>query len=67
MHYFPYMIRQTQVLLDRDKPQRLSFEVSFLNKTTADPSWPWNGHVERQPQAILPHSDSQRTELPHLG
>ncbi|GFR32613.1 hypothetical protein TNCT_212531 [Trichonephila clavata] len=30
------MIRQTQELLDRDKPQRLSFEVSFLNRMTVD-------------------------------
>lgn len=42
MHYFPYKIHHTQQLLDRDKPQRLSFAVSFLNRMTVDLSWPWN-------------------------
>ncbi|GFU39748.1 transposable element tc3 transposase [Trichonephila clavipes] len=42
MHYFPYKICHTQELLDRDKLQRLSFAVNFLNRMTVDLSWPWN-------------------------
>ncbi|GFS67843.1 uncharacterized protein TNCV_2295081 [Trichonephila clavipes] len=42
MHYFPSKIRHTQELLDRDKPQRLSFAVNFLNRMTVDLPWPWN-------------------------
>ncbi|GFR04582.1 uncharacterized protein TNCT_353201 [Trichonephila clavata] len=41
MHY-PYKMRHTQELLDKDKTRRLSFEISFLNKMTVDLSWPWN-------------------------
>ncbi|GFU60434.1 hypothetical protein TNCV_3115081 [Trichonephila clavipes] len=36
MHYFPSKIHHTQELLDRDKPQRLSFAVSFLNIMNID-------------------------------
>ncbi|GFV25785.1 uncharacterized protein TNCV_3867551 [Trichonephila clavipes] len=42
MHYFPFKIRHTQELFDRDKPQCLSFSVNFLNRMTVDLSWPWN-------------------------
>ncbi|GFY33612.1 hypothetical protein TNCV_4593241 [Trichonephila clavipes] len=66
MLYSPYMNLQTKELLNRDKPQRLSFEVSFLNRMTVDLSWPWNGDVERQ-SSFLPRWDSQHTELPHFG
>ncbi|GFX34428.1 hypothetical protein TNCV_3656661 [Trichonephila clavipes] len=46
MLYFPYTNRQTQKLLDRDKPQRLSSDVNFLNIMTVDLSQPWNDDVE---------------------
>ncbi|GFQ68617.1 hypothetical protein TNCT_657701 [Trichonephila clavata] len=34
IQYFLYMIGYTQELLDRDKPHRLSFAVSFLSRMT---------------------------------
>ncbi|GFX82179.1 hypothetical protein TNCV_4398381 [Trichonephila clavipes] len=48
MHCFLYIIRRTQELLDRDKLQRLSFEINYLNRMSVDLSWPWNSHVERR-------------------
>ncbi|GFX54784.1 uncharacterized protein TNCV_2556701 [Trichonephila clavipes] len=38
MLYFTYIIHQTHELLDRDKPQRFSFEVNFFNITVDLPS-----------------------------
>ncbi|GFW89358.1 hypothetical protein TNCV_3966481 [Trichonephila clavipes] len=57
---------QIQELLDRDKPQRLSFKVIFLNRMTVDLSCPWNGHVEQR-NSYLPQWGSQHTESPHSG
>ncbi|GFY21816.1 hypothetical protein TNCV_1169601 [Trichonephila clavipes] len=41
MRYSLYKIRHSPELLDRDKPQRFSFAVSFLNRTVHLP-WLWN-------------------------
>ncbi|GFX17502.1 uncharacterized protein TNCV_3411021 [Trichonephila clavipes] len=42
IHYFSYKICHTQELLDWDKPQRLPFAVSLLNRISVGLPWPWN-------------------------
>ncbi|GFY23138.1 DUF4817 domain-containing protein [Trichonephila clavipes] len=64
MHYFPYKIRLTQELLDRDKPQCLLFTVNFRNRMSVYLLWTWN--ILRSDEAHFYHNGTVNTHNCHI-